>query len=157
MFSPRFKDRALLVERDVEKFGACLLDLARAHLDQKLIAWVPKEQAGFEDSSTQGEEQLIIPPAKGTVPVTFTFADLPEDVTLMIDSHSSSPAFAMDAKELAFNLLKVGAMTPSQLVDHVDAPDPDALRAGIMRRDVARAEAAAQEQQLKAQSHSKKK
>jgi hypothetical protein len=50
----------------------------------------------------------------------------------------------MDAKELAFNLVKIGAMTPAQLVDHVDAPDPDALRAGIMRRDVARAEAAAQ-------------
>ena len=154
MFSPRFKDRALLVERDVEKFGACLLDLARAHLDQNLIAWVPKEQAGLEDSSVQGEDQFIIPPAKGTVPVTFTFADLPEDVTLMIDSHSSSPAFAMDAKELAFNLVKIGAMTPSQLVDHVDAPDPDELRASIMRRDVAKAEAAAQEQALKAQAHS---
>jgi hypothetical protein len=60
----------------------------------------------------------------------------------------------MDAKELAFNLVKIGAMTPSQLVDHVDAPDPDELRASIMRRDVAKSEAAAQEQALKAQMHS---
>jgi hypothetical protein len=157
MFSPRFKDRALLIERDVEKLGALMLDLARAHIDEKLIAWVPKEQAGPEDSSKPGEEQIIIPPAKGTVPVVFTFADLPENVTLTVDSHSSSPAFSMEAKELAFNLVKIGAMTPSQLIDHVDAPDPDELRASIMRRDVARAEAAAQEQALKAQTHSGKK
>ena len=157
MFSPRFKDRALLVERDVEKFGALMLDLARAHIDQKMIAWVPKESAGFENSSPEGEEALLIPPAKGLVAVTFTFADLPDDVSLTVDSHSSSPAFSQDAKELAFNLQRIGAMSPAQLVDHVDVSDPDDLRANIMRREVARAEAAAKEQELKAQTHSKKK
>jgi len=156
MFSPRFKDRALLVERDVEKFGALMLDLARAHIDQKMIAWVPKESAGFEDSSSPGEEALLIPPAKGLVPVTFTFADLPDDVSLTVDSHSSSPAFSQDAKELAFNLQRIGAMSPAELVDHVDVSDPDELRAGIMRREIARAEAAAKEQELKAQTHKKK-
>ena len=156
MFSPRFKDRALLVERDVEKFGALMLDLARAHIDQKMIAWVPKESAGFENSSAEGEEQLLIPPAKGLVAVTFTFADLPDDVSLTVDSHSSSPAFSQDAKELAFNLQRIGAMSPAQLVDHVDVSDPDDLRANIMRREVARAEAAAKEQELKAQTHKKK-
>ena len=157
MFSPRFKDRALLVERDVEKFGALMLDLARAHIDQKMIAWVPKESAGFENSSAEGEEALLIPPAKGLVAVTFAFADLPDDVSLTVDSHSSSPAFSQDAKELAFNLQRIGAMSPAQLVDHVDVSDPDDLRANIMRREVARAEAAAKEQELKAQTHSKKK
>ena len=156
MFSPRFKDRALLVERDVEKFGALMLDLARAHIDQKMIAWVPKESAGFENSSADGEEQLLIPPAKGLVAVTFAFADLPDDVSLTVDSHSSSPAFSQDAKELAFNLQRIGAMSPAQLVDHVDVSDPDDLRANIMRREVARAEAAAKEQELKAQTHKKK-
>jgi hypothetical protein len=156
MFSPRFKDRALLVERDVEKFGALMLDLARAHIDQKMIAWVPKESAGFENSSPEGEEALLIPPAKGLVAVTFTFADLPDDVSLTVDSHSSSPAFSQDAKELAFNLQRIGAMSPAQLVDHVDVSDPDDLRANIMRREVARAEAAAKEQELKAQTHKKK-
>ena len=157
MFSPRFKDRALLVERDVEKFGALMLDLARAHIDQKMIAWVPKESAGFENSSPEGEEALLIPPAKGLVAVTFTFADLPDDVSLTVDSHSSSPAFSQDAKELAFNLQRIGAMSPAQLVDHVDVSDPDDLRANIMRREVARAEAAEKEQELKAQTHGKKK
>jgi hypothetical protein len=156
MFSPRFKDRALLIERDVEKFGALMLDMARAHVDQKMIAWVPKEAAGFEDSSTQGEEKLLVPPAKGLVPVTFTFADLPDDVSLTVDSHSSSPAFSQDAKELAFSLQRIGAMSPAELVDHVDVTDPDELRANIMRREIGRAEAAAKEQEMKAQSHKKK-
>ena len=156
MFSPRFKDRALLVERDVEKFGALMLDLARAHIDQKMIAWVPTDSAGFENSSAEGEEALLIPPAKGLVAVTFAFADLPDDVSLTVDSHSSSPAFSQDAKELAFNLQRIGAMSPAQLVDHVDVSDPDDLRANIMRREVARAEAAAKEQELKAQTHKKK-
>jgi hypothetical protein len=157
MFSPRFKDRALLVERDVEKFGALMLDLARAHIDQKLLAWVPKDSAGFESSAAPGEEELLIPPAKGLVPVTFTFADLPEDLTLTVDSHSSSPAFSQDAKELAFNLHRIGAMSAAELVDHVDVSDPDELRANIMRREIARAEASQREQELKAQTHSKKK
>ena len=99
----------------------------------------------------------MIPPAKGLVAVTFTFADLPDDVSLTVDSHSSSPAFSQDAKELAFNLQRIGAMSPAQLVDHVDVSDPDDLRANIMRREVARSEAAAKEQELKAQTHSKKK
>ena len=156
MFSPRFKDRALLIERDVEKFGACMLDLARAHVDQKLIAWVPEKEAGLENVTPKEELKMLIPPAPGLVPVTFTFADLPDDVTLTIDSHSSSPAFSADAKALAFDLLKVGAMTPSQLVEHVDAPDPDGLDAGIKRREIAAAEAKQQEQALKAMAHQPK-
>ena len=76
---------------------------------------------------------------------------------MTVDSHSSSPAFSQDAKELAFSLQRIGAMSPAQLVDHVDVSDPDDLRANIMRREVARSEAAAKEQELKAQTHSKKK
>ena len=156
MFSPRFKDRALLVERDVEKFGALILDMARAHIDQRMIAWVPQDAAGYENSASPGEEKILIPPAKGLVPVTFTFADLPDDVSLTVDSHSSSPAFSQDAKELAFSLQRIGAMSPSELVDHVDVTDPDELRANIMRREIAHAEAAAKEQEAKAQAHKKK-
>lgn len=153
MFSPRFKDRALLVERDVEKLGASFMDLSRAHIPERLFCWVPKEAAGLEDSSTAGEEHVLIPPAPGLVPVMFSFADLPDDVTLMVDSHSSSPAFAADSKALVFDALKTGMMSPADAVDHLDLPDPDNLRAGITRRDVARSEAAAEEQKIKLMTH----
>ena len=146
-FSPRFKDRALLTERSVEALGGLMLDLARAHDDRKLTAWVPQKEAGVEASEP---DPLTVAPATGLVEVKFRFADLPENVTLTIDSHSSSPAFSQDAKALAFDLLKVGAMSAAELVEHVDATDPDELQMGIMRREIARAEAEKQKAVLKA-------
>ena len=155
MFSPRFKDRALLIERDVEKFGALAFDLARAHDDKKLWAWVPKAAAGAECGMTDEELKVLLPPAPGFVPVLYRLADLPDDVTLTVDSHSSSPAFSQDAKALAFDLLKVGAMSAADVVEHVDAPDPDELYAGIARREAAKAEAAKAQMELQREIHHK--
>jgi hypothetical protein len=144
--SPRFKDRALLVERSVEAVGGLILDLKRAHSADKLIAWVPKEEAGAEGDEP---DPLMPPPAKGLVSVRFTYADIPEDVTVMVDSHSSSPAFSEEAKMLHFDLLKVGAESKDELVEHVDVGDPEGLQAGIMRRDIAAAEAQKQAEAMK--------
>jgi len=156
MFSPRFKDRALVVERCVEDFGALTFDLCRAHIDKKLLAWVPQGAAGLEGDTDKALLETLQPPAPGLVPVYFQFGDLPDDVRLTVDSHSASPAFSSEAKGLAFDLLKVGAMSPSDLVEHVDAPDPDELQAGIMRRDIAKAEAHDKELAAKAAKHSHK-
>ncbi len=139
MFSPRFKDRALLVERDVEGLGGSMLDLAKANVDKKLVAWVSGDQAGPEADAIK--DPLIVPPFKGAVAIRFAFADLPNDVTLTIDSHSSSPAFSQDATKLAFDLLKVGAFDAEDLIDHTDSPDPEQLIPGVQRRGIARAEA----------------
>ena len=159
MFSPRFKDRALLVERDVESFGALTLDISRAHVADKMIAWAPAAAAGVEATDdAKTDEILMPPPAPGQVPVYFSFADLPESLKLTVDSHSSSPAFAAEAKQLAFDLLKIGAMSPSDLIERVDVTDPDELIAGVTRREIARAEAEKKAQEMKllmhAQQHS---
>lgn len=154
MFSPRFKDRALLIERDVEHFGALRLDLAKAHIDKKMIAWVPAAAAGPENLSTPEDQKILIPPAPGLVPVYFTFADLSDDIILTIDSHSSSPAFAAEAQALAFNLVKLGAMSPADLVERADVSDPDELIAGIERRDIAKAEAVKEQENVKLLLHS---
>jgi hypothetical protein len=149
MFSPRFKDRALLIERDIEHCGATTLDLARAHDDKKLIAWAPEAEAGMEHVSSKEEAALLIPPAKGMVPVYFSFADLPDDVTLTVDEHSSSPAFAAEAKALVFDMLKVGMISTVEAVEHLDVTDPEAVQAGIVRRDIAKAEAQKEQEQVK--------
>jgi hypothetical protein len=154
MFSPRFKDRALLIERDIEHSGALTLDLARAHVDKKLWAWVPKEMAGVEDVTSDEELKAIIPPAPGLVPVMFSFADLPDDVTLTVDEHSSSPAFSQEAKSLVFDMLKTGMMSPVDAIEHLDITDPEALQAGVVRREIARAEAEKEAQKLKLAVHS---
>jgi hypothetical protein len=146
MFSPRFKDRALLIERSVEAVGGLMLDLGKAHVAEKLVAWVAEPAAGIEATEPN---PLIQPPFEGAVAVPFLFADLDDDMTLMVDSHSSSPAFSAEAKALAFDLLKIGAMGPEDVVQHVDISDPESLEAGIMRRRVAAAHAAQEEQKLK--------
>jgi hypothetical protein len=153
MFSPRFKDRALLIERDVEHCAALTLDLARAHDDRKLCAWVPEKSAGLENVSTKEELELLIPPAPGLVPVWFTFADLDDNLTLVVDSHSASPAFAAEEKSLVFDLLKVGAMSPAEAIEHLDISGVDELQASIVRRDIAKAESQEKEQALKLKLH----
>jgi hypothetical protein len=146
MFTPRFKDRALLIERDVEEVGALMVDLCKVHDPKKMIAWLPQELAGAEGVQAN---PLIIPPAEGLVAVPFSFHDLDDDSTVTIDSHSSSPAFQAEAKSLVFDLLKIGAMGPEDVVEHVDIGDPGELEAGIMRRRIAAAKAQQEEKQMK--------
>jgi hypothetical protein len=138
MFSPRFKDRALLIERDVSALGTLILNLARAHVGSKLVAWVPEKQAGMEGEPAN---PLIVPPAEGLVAVPFLIADLSDDVTLSVDSHSSSPAFSADAKNLMFDLFKIHAASAEDVIEHTDAPDPEGMISGIMRREIAAAKA----------------
>lgn len=145
-FSPRFKDKALLVERSVEGLGGLALDLKRAHDAKKIIAWAPLADAGVE---AEEPNLLLPPPVKGLVSVSFTFADLPEDVSVTVDSHSSSPAFSEEAKQLTFDLFKIGAEDAGDVLEHVDAPDPDDLQMGVMRRQQAQAEAQKQQEAMK--------
>jgi hypothetical protein len=153
MFSPRFKDRALLIERDIERMGSLTLDLNRAHNEKKLVAWVPEAEAGLQSVASPDEKLLLTPPAKGLVPIYFTFDDLPDDVTLTIDEHSSSPAFSAEARQLVFDMLKTGIISPLEAVDSLDVTDPEAIQAGIVRRQVAQAEASEKEQATKLALH----
>lgn len=155
MFSPRFKDRALLTQRDVESFGGFMLDMSRAHDAKKMCAWVEKSAAGVE-----GDEEVLkfaVPPAEGMVPVLFGFDDLSDDLTLTVNSHSSSPAFAQDHKSLVFDLVKIGGMSPADALDELDVTDPEALQMGVTRRDIAKAKAQQAAEQAKLQAHGGKK
>lgn len=153
MFSPRFKDRALLIERDIAALGTLMMELGKAHVDQKLLAWVPQDQAGLEGIQNN---PLIVPPAPGLVCVPFQLADLDDSMKLSVDSHSSSPAFAADAKNLIFDLFKIRAASTEDVVEHTDAPDPEGLIAGIMRREIAATKAHEAEAHAKAQGKPKK-
>jgi hypothetical protein len=153
MFSPRFKDRALLAERDVEGLGGLHLDMAKAHVEKKLLAWVPKDAAGGQ---AMEPSELIPPPAKDFVAVPFAFSDLSEDSTLTIDSHSSSPAFSEEAKSLLFNLFKIGAMSAEDVVERSEVTDPQELMASITRRAIAKQDAAKEADIIKLASHQKK-
>ena len=49
----------------------------------------------------------------------FMLSQLPDDATVMVDSHSSSPAFSGDQTQIAFNLKRFGAIDNEDLLDMV--------------------------------------
>jgi hypothetical protein len=151
MFSPRFKDRALLGERAVEALGGLHLDMAKAHVAKKLTAWVPKGQDGMQGVDASPMDP---PPAKDFMKVMFQFADLDEDSSLTIDAHSSSPAFSAEAKALVFDLFKIGALSKADVLERSDVTDPEELMAGVTRREIAAAEAAKEAEAIKMMAHS---
>jgi hypothetical protein len=96
-----------------------------------------------------GKNPFLVPPAPGMVPINFMYGDLDEDMTLTVDAHSSSPAFAAEARALLFDLFKIQAIGQEDVLVRSEVDDPEDLIAGLNRRRAAQAEAAQQEQQLK--------
>jgi hypothetical protein len=156
--SPRFKDAALAIERQVETLGGLALDILKAKKAEKMIAWVmPKDETflekitkkfGLNPKNTaeimEAEMEFDIAPAPGMKPVPFTFAQLPRNCKVVVDSHSSSPAFSHETRELLFELFSAGVITPEQLVTHVSPPGQDTIIEDLKRKDIAAAEFAAQ-------------
>jgi len=155
--SPRFKDRALLVERQIEALGSKKLDMLKAHVAYPITAWIEKAQAGIEGEVPPSDFQEA-PPVPGMVPVEFTFYDLDDGCKISIDSHSASPAFAEEQRTLLFDLLKVGAADHEDLIQHTHPPGADAMLEKIKTKQVAQAQFAAEHpDEAAAQSKHKKK
>lgn len=153
--SPRFKDRALTLERQIEAIGSLKLDMLKAHVPESLTAWVSKQDAGIE-GEIPPENWLEQPPVKGLVPVEFTFYDLPDNSKVTVDSHSSSPAFAHEQKQDLFDLLKIQAISPKEVLEHIGVPGADAMIEELQRKEVAAAEYAAAHPEAAEQSKKKK-
>lgn len=151
--SPRFKDRALIVERQIEAIGSLALDMLKAHLPYKIEAWTEKKKAGIF-ASLMPSNWLEEPPVKGMVPIEFLIHDLPEDCKVVVDSHSSSPAFSHETRALLFDLFKAGAVKPETLVMHTHPPGQDTIIEDLKMAEAEKAELIAQHPELLEQ-HSK--
>lgn len=154
--SPRFKDRALGVERSVESLGGLGLDYLKAHVGSKLTAWVMPNDKSIE-TSIEIDPLLAEPPVTGMLPIEFTFAQLPEKCKVVVDSHSSSPAFSHETRGLLFDLFKAGALDKKQLITHTDPPGSDSMLEDLIRADIAAQQFAEQHPEAAAESKSKKK
>lgn len=154
--SPRFKDRALITERSVEGIGGLGLMYLRANVADKLTAWVMPNDKSI-DSSVEINPDLLEPPAEGMKPIQFTFSQLPKKCKVVVDSHSSSPAFSHETKGLMFDLFKAGAADKKQLVIHTDPPGADTMIEDIERAEIAEAQFAQQHPELAAEKNKKKK
>jgi hypothetical protein len=98
--SPRLRDRALAVERQCSDVGDFCLKMLQS-----------KEARAFVTS--KGDEFLL--------------SQLPEDVKVTVDSHTSSPAFSDDNRQLAFMLAKAQAIDAESLIEMTHPPMQDEL------------------------------
>lgn len=154
--SPRFKDRALMLERQIEAMGTLKLNMLKAHVAEPMQAWVPKKEAGIE-GEIPPTDWLEQPPVEGYVPVEFTFYDLPENTKITIDSHSSSPAFGHEYKQDIFDLVKIGAIDAEGAVEALHPQGMDKMLEALQRKKAEAAAFAAAHPELAAEERSKKK
>jgi hypothetical protein len=152
--SPRFKDRALGVERSVEGLGGLALDYLKAKDGSKLIAYVsPKDNS--IDASVQVDPGLTEPPVEGMKAIEFLFSQLDNRCKVVVDSHSSSPAFSHETRQLLFDLYKASAIDKKQLVTHTAPPGEESMIEDLIRADLAQQAFAEQHPELAAEQGKK--
>jgi hypothetical protein len=145
--SPRIIDRSLSIERSVEDCGELGLDLIKAKVPDVEVGWVKEADAGpFKDIKL--DATLYEPPAPGLHGIEFQMAHLPERAKVRIDGHSSSPAFVREARQLVFDALKVGILTPEGAAERIHLPDSEGAVADLERKQAEQAAFYAQHPEL---------
>ena len=137
--SPRFKDRALSVERSVSAVGMLGLAMCRAMDNRTLVAWLKPDTQNIV-GQMQPDEPDLEAPAPGMKQYPFRWFHIPSNVKIAVDSHSSSPVFGMETRELMFALAKAGAASPEALIEGVGPPDQEDLIADQERKEIAQAQ-----------------
>lgn len=113
--SPRLRDRAIIVERQCADLADTALQLM-AHKEAKAY-W-----------TRDGSEFLL--------------SQLPEDYRVSVDSHSSSPIYEEDHKEIAAFLLKSGVIDGESVLELLPVPMRDILKARFKEIQKAKAQQA---------------
>jgi hypothetical protein len=155
--SPRFKTRALRIERSVEAVGGLALDILRAKLSDKLAGWAKPGPPLPNEAPAAWWSRFFTAPAPGMKRIEFMMYDLPAGCKVTVDSHSSSPAFSHESKELAFELNKVGAISPTDLLALAHPPHEESLILEAERREIEHAKFMAEHPELAAKEGKKKK
>jgi len=156
MASPRFKDRALIVERQIESIGSLGLAVLRAKEPRPLRAWVMPNDKSLE-SSINIDDAVEEAPVEGMKPVDFTFHDISNDTKVVVDSHSSSPAFSGETRALLFDLLKMGLASGEEVIEHLQPPGASEMMQTIIENKIQKAKWAAEHPQEVADAIAKKK
>lgn len=113
--SARMRDRALLLERQTSDHGDLCLELMAR-----------KEDGAIQYKDESGDKSWML-------------SQMPDNRRITVDSHSSSPAFAMDSTSLAFGLAKAGAVTPDGLLLLTHPPQMATLRKQLKDKQAAEA------------------
>lgn len=79
--------------------------------------------------------------------IEFLLTDLPDNFQVQVDSHSASPAFAEDSRQVAIALARAGAIDGEDLIHMLHPPSAELLLARLRQRKKAQAQAAQQQHQ----------
>ncbi len=123
--SPTLRDRALLVERQCAIAAALTLAIKQA-----------------KDPSNYWTKADTL---KDIDETSFKFSDLPEDVRVTVDSHSSSPIFSDENQNLVFASHKSGIVSPKYVIQTLPYPNKEAALQELREKE---ASAAAQTAQI---------
>jgi hypothetical protein len=118
--SPRLIDQAARMERQLASSGYLAMRLMQA-----------------QDSSTYVTDKGI----------EFQLTQLPDNYQVQVDSHSASPAFAEDNRQVAIALARAGAIDAEDLIHMLHPPGAELLLARLRQRQKAQAQAKQQEEQ----------
>ena len=117
--TPRLIDQAARIERQLAQSGYLAFRLMQA-MDPSIYQ--------TDDSKIQ-----------------FTLAQLPSDFQVQVDSHSASPAFAEDNRQVAIALARAGAVDAEDLIHMLHPPGAELLLSRLRQRK--KAEAAAKQEE----------
>jgi hypothetical protein len=113
--SPRLIDQAARIERQLAQSGYLSLRLMQA-----MDALIYQTESGID----------------------FTLHDLPEGFQVQVDSHSASPAFAEDNRQVAIALARAGAIDAEDLIHMLHPPGAELLLSRLRRRQKKQAQTA---------------
>lgn len=133
--SPQLRDRALLVERQLEDAGDFAFRMLQAH-----------DATAFQVAQTGGTGGMMqgvmakLGMGKEQQVKSFLLSQLPEDIHVSVDSHSASPAFSEEATRLAFALHQQKAISAPDLLRLTPVQHKDTLIAAAIAREEAQAQ-----------------
>lgn len=110
--SSRAKKRALIVEDSLEKLATLYLKAMQVY-----------DSTAYKDENGQ----------------KFIAEQFTRDYIVKVDAHSNSPIFTEDLRQLAFNLLKAGAIDNESLLDLLEPPMKQLLKEKLKKREAAKA------------------
>jgi hypothetical protein len=128
MSGTRTRDRAIGTERTYASLGDFGFQMLRAKVPDRF--------------------EVKVKGSNNSEPVAFTLDQVPDDYDLAVDSHSSSPAFANDARNLAFQLARLKAIDDVDTIRLTHPPQEDTLVANAEERKRAQAAFMAQHPEL---------
>lgn len=119
--SPRLRDQAMLIERQCSEMGNKAFSVLRAK--EAHMHWI-------DDNASEAAQ--------------FKLTDIPDDFRVVVDSHSSSPVYEEDQRQMVAFLLKAGIIDGESALDMLNVPMRDMLKARYQKMQAAKAKFAAE-------------